>query len=55
MRAAMQAMVAAAGVLRADGDSLALTDRIASWSTRQNLVRLPHFDALDAHYGEAVA
>lgn len=53
MRAGMQAMAAAARQLRADGDSLGLTEQIASWSQRQNLVRKPLFDTLDERYGDA--
>jgi 2-methylisocitrate lyase-like PEP mutase family enzyme len=53
MRAGMAAMTTAARSLREHGDSLALTGQIASWQTRQELVRLTHFDALDELYGGA--
>lgn len=36
--------------LRQHGDTLAVLDQIASWQTRQSLVRLPDFEALDRKY-----
>jgi len=50
LRAAMTAMQRAAGQLRQRGDSLSMTDEIASWSDRQALVRKPDFDRLDVRY-----
>ena len=54
MRAAIAGMVKAAAELLRRGDSRSLTDQIASWDERQNLVRKDIFDGLDMKYGSAV-
>ena len=49
-RAAVQAMADAASVLRRDGSTHAYTDRMASFSARDALVGLDHFEALETCY-----
>ena len=49
MRVAAVAMQDALRVLRADGTSAALMDRMLGWSERQELVGLTEFEALESH------
>jgi 2-methylisocitrate lyase-like PEP mutase family enzyme len=51
MRAAISAMQLVAATLQARGDSLSLSDQIASWDVRQDLVRRHAFEQLEALYG----
>lgn len=50
MRAAIAGMRAVLGELRERGDSLGLTERIASWQERQSLVRKDDYDAMNERY-----
>lgn len=52
MRVAAAAMRDALRVLRADGTSAGLMDRMLSWADRQELVGLPDFEALEAHLAD---
>lgn len=53
MRAAILAMQKVATTLHADGDSLSVSDDIASWDARQDLVRRHEFEHLETLYGTA--
>lgn len=52
MRAAITGMREVMNHLQAHGDTNAVSDRIATWEARQNLVRKDVFDALDHKYGD---
>lgn len=51
MRAAITSMRTSAAELRATGDSLSQTNKIASWEERQSIVNKHEFDRLNELYG----
>jgi hypothetical protein len=50
MRVAVKAVQDAMAVLRSDGGTQALIDRMLPWDERQRLVGLPDFEALDRRF-----
>ena len=52
MRVAAAAMQDALRVLRAEGTSAPLMDRMLGWRERQDLVGLPEFEAPERHLAE---
>ncbi|MCC2593949.1 oxaloacetate decarboxylase [Tessaracoccus sp. OS52] len=50
MRAGISGMTKVLQSLKTQGDTLSVLDDLASWNLRQDLVRKPSFDALDAKY-----
>lgn len=53
LRVAAHAIQQAMTQLLANGTSAGLESKMLSWDERQNLVRLPHFERLDAQYAPA--
>lgn len=50
MRAMIRAGADALGHLRATGETVSYSDRIATWQERQSLFHLPEFTAAEAHF-----